>query len=1152
MASNPAVLLRHLRRLASQHATDAASDPALLESFVRGRDERAFAALVARHGPMVLRVCRRVLADPHAAEDAFQATFLVLARRAGAIRRRQRLAGWLHGVAYRVARKARTAEALRQGREAPSADLAPPDPRPDPLAELTARELLGVLDEEVQRLPEVYRLPVLLCCLEGHTQEEAARRLGWTAGSVRGRLERGRARLRDRLARRGLTLPAALAVVGLGQGAASAGLSAALAGATVRAALAFAAAGGVPAGAISARVAALAEGGLKSMTAVKLKIGAALVLLTGVLVGGAGLAAYQARTATTPADRGEVVSRIGAREADQPKPEADKPPRTDWQGDPLPEGVLARMGSGRLRDRGAHLKFSSDGKTLISVGADGFRLWDEATGKLTRRTSIKKTDWRRVWNLSTETIILVSIDPDTGTLTCQVFDPATGQAREPIEFKTPDSSEPRAVSAGGKRIAVFHSDPQPKGVLVLPREGALLVYDAVTGKETFRVPISLPGAGQTANVDFAPDAKTIAVCDGRDTVRIYDATSGKLVWELKREGDEVRNVAFAPDGRSLVSMAYGPRKGGPRKPEAGEMSVWDLATGKERHRLKAEPGPVWTVAFSSDSRFMATGGHAQHHVLLWDLATGKEVRRLFTPPGTFRLAFSPDGKVLATCSSAALSLWDVATGQRLPVSAEPASFAGRIRFSPDGRRLIAFTGASMAWDAATGREVRRFADVPYFGNLFPVLSPDESLIAVTDLDWTIRLHDTATGKQVRALKGHEDHVWWMSIQFSRDGRRLVSSSRDKTIRVWDVTSGRELLKIPIGGSMQWPLAISPDDRWLACFAQTDDTAGNRKILIWDLATGREAQRPVTRLGYNGSLAFSPDSRLVAATTGHSSEGEDTLRLQVWEVATGKEFAGFVNAKGKGLGPAVFSPDGRMLATGGWDGTILLWELATRRQRWQFKGHEDSLPRLDGVAFSPDGRALAAASGDAPVYLWDVLGRLEQRLPHTPAELEQAWADLRSDDATAAFRIMRRLINAPEQAVPFLRKQVPPAAPVEAKRLARLIADLDSERFEVRQQATTELAELGEQAEPALRQALAGQPTLEARQRLEQLVEKLAGPVTSPDRLRTLRALEVLEHIGTSEARQVLEGLTKGMPEARLTREAKASLERLARRPTAAP
>jgi RNA polymerase sigma factor (sigma-70 family) len=196
-------------RLAAPPAPEADAD--LLDRYARGRDEAAFHALVARHGPMVWRVCRRVLGNDHAAEDAFQATFRVLARRAGGIRRPAALAGWLYGVALRVARKARGACLARRLRQRPAGEAAPPGECSDVLARVTARELLLALDEEVERLRGACKLLVVLCCLEGLSQEEAARQLGWTPGSVKGRLERGRRRLHHRLARRGLSLTGVLA-----------------------------------------------------------------------------------------------------------------------------------------------------------------------------------------------------------------------------------------------------------------------------------------------------------------------------------------------------------------------------------------------------------------------------------------------------------------------------------------------------------------------------------------------------------------------------------------------------------------------------------------------------------------------------------------------------------------------------------------------------------------------------------------------------------------------------------------------------------------------------------------------------------------------------------------------------------------------------
>ena len=175
-------LLQHVRRLAAT----ASSDEQLLADFLARRSDEAFSALLGRHGPMVLNVCRRILHDDHAAEDVFQATFLVLADRAAAIRRRASLAGFLHGVAYRLAVRARRrrmqslpADRVRQGRCAPGGELA-------------WKEMLGILDHELGRLSDRFRAPLVLCYLEGRTQDEAARQLGWSLNTLRRRLAQGR------------------------------------------------------------------------------------------------------------------------------------------------------------------------------------------------------------------------------------------------------------------------------------------------------------------------------------------------------------------------------------------------------------------------------------------------------------------------------------------------------------------------------------------------------------------------------------------------------------------------------------------------------------------------------------------------------------------------------------------------------------------------------------------------------------------------------------------------------------------------------------------------------------------------------------------------------------------------------------------------
>jgi RNA polymerase sigma factor (sigma-70 family) len=276
------------------HTTDSApaveaADRQLLQRFVTAQDQAAFAALVRRHGPMVLGVCRRLLSDAHEAEDAFQATFLVLVHKARSVRRPERLGPWLHGVACRVAAQARDA-ARRRARQREAANM----PDSDPTVETVWRELRGVLDEELGRLAEKYRAPLVLHYLEGKSTEEVARQLGCARGTVLSRLARGRDRLRDRLVRRGVTLTVWGLALALAEKAAPAAVPAALAEGTVQ----EAAAGVVP-----AAVAALTRGVLRAMLLSKLRV-AGVVLLAVAAVAGIGVGARLA-LADNPAAAGK-------------------------------------------------------------------------------------------------------------------------------------------------------------------------------------------------------------------------------------------------------------------------------------------------------------------------------------------------------------------------------------------------------------------------------------------------------------------------------------------------------------------------------------------------------------------------------------------------------------------------------------------------------------------------------------------------------------------------------------------------------------------------------------------------------------------------------------------------------------------------------
>jgi RNA polymerase sigma factor (sigma-70 family) len=322
MANEAAHLLaKHLGTLSAAARTDSVPDGEFLQRFAAQRDEDAFATLVRRHGPMVLRVCQRVLHDAHAAEDAFQAAFLVLSRKAASLRHADSVGCWLHQVAYRLALKARTQLSWQRIHDFSAAVEKPAD---DPLAQLTVREAQTILDEELARLPEKYSAPLVLCYLEGKTRDEAARQLGWPVKLVKSRLEQGRERLRYRLSRRNLTLPATLIGTLLTEEAPAA-LPAALIRAAVQAARAW------PANGVSASVALLAESALRGPGALKATVVMGLLLLASVVAARVG---------------GFAAPPPAVKPAEPAKPEKPQAARTlrvvvlDPQGKPLPDAKV--------------------------------------------------------------------------------------------------------------------------------------------------------------------------------------------------------------------------------------------------------------------------------------------------------------------------------------------------------------------------------------------------------------------------------------------------------------------------------------------------------------------------------------------------------------------------------------------------------------------------------------------------------------------------------------------------------------------------------------------------------------------------------------------------------------------------------------------
>jgi RNA polymerase sigma factor (sigma-70 family) len=1111
MTTRSESLLHYLRHLTANPENDA-SDAVLLERFASHGDESAFTALLARHGPMVLGVCRRILRDGHAAEDAFQATFLVLARKAGVLHRPQALAAWLYGTAHHLASTARRAETRRHQREARHPEHATSSSPGDPLDDLSARELLLALDEELARLPESYRLPLILCHLEGHSYEEAARLLGWTAGSVKGRLERGRKQLQARLIRRGLALGASLLAM---ECMATTTVSAALRQATMQRALTFAA--GSTEG-IATNVLTLVEAGVASVTMTKAKLGLILLLALGLACGSGVLALPLSSEKQAEEQLAEVTN--PEQETETPKPASDKRALTDLYGDPLPSGAVARMGTMRWRHMGSVISvvYSPDGKTIATseINEGPLVLWDAATGKELHR-------------LEEEPGVRggVAFSPDGKQLAWAkegswvgLWDVATGKQLRRLKG--------RARMAGG--CVAFSSDGK---TLANSLGNFVTLFDVRTGAERRRLE-GHPDA-MIASIAFSADGKVLAAGGWDKTIVLWDTTTAKILHRLDAHEKQVPCVAFSDDGKTLASASHD-----------RTARLWDVASGQEQRRFvhehKHNDDAIQTVHFVPGHPWLVTGG--LRSIRVWDLATSKEVRRL---PGHFCLcgcpvSLSSDGTKLATHGQeqGQIVVWELATGKRLSPTRGHQRAIGSVAFSPDGKTLAtgSWDETLRLWDAANGKEQRSFRLT--FGVQVTFIPDGKTLAAGSD-NGVVHTWDAATGKELRRFSTHKGGLG--HLVFAADGKTCIStgvnrldiasdrntstSTSDKLIRRWRVDTGTEIGRFEGLEQAATRLALAPDGRTMVSVSP-DKTAR-----LWDVSSGKEMRQFRGQEGWLGCVTYSPDGKTVAAA------GEDRI-IRVWDITTSEEVRRFVGHTNF-IEAVHFAPDGRTLASASHDRTVRLWEVATGQERHRFLGHRNSVFAL---AFSHDGQRLASAGYDAVGLVWDVTGRItaaqegETRLSET--ELNQLWMNLGKENAAEAYRAMRTLLRDPRATMRLFQEKLRPVPAIDRAKSAQWIADLDSTEFAVREKAVRELEQQGEGAEGALRKVLEGSPSLEVRQRVKSLLEKLTGA----NRLRSLRAVEVLEHLDTVQSRRLLETLAVGAAEARLTEDAKASLRRL--------
>jgi hypothetical protein len=469
---------------------------------------------------------------------------------------------------------------------------------------------------------------------------------------------------------------------------------------------------------------------------------------------------------------------------------------------------------------------------------------------------------------------------------------------------------------------------------------------------------------------------------------------------------------------------------------------------------------------------------------------------------------------------------------RQPFAARTRTGYHTLTFSPDGKRLasIGVGNRVLVWDAATGKEA--LALDGHKADAFDLAySPDGKWLASAGREGA-KVWDATTGKLLFTTTGQVV----ARVAFSPDAKRLATAGQPG-VKIWEAATGKLLATLPGRRTWESSVAFSPDGKRLA--------SGNtlKLVTLWDPATGRELLSLNGHTGAIHTVAYHRDGKQIA-----SASVDKTIRI--WDPDTRRELRCLTGHAGP-VHTVAFSPNGKLLLSASSDRTARLWEVATGREVLSLQGL--TTPVYCAV-FSGDGRRLAATTNDGQVLVWLLADPGSQAAVFTPRDLEAQWTDLASSDSSRAFQAIFALSAVPKHSLPFLKKRLRPAqaVPDQTVRLARLIVDLDDNRYTVRRKAARALEQVGKLAEPTLKRVLERMPSAEVRQQVGRLLDRLAAAEPGPEQLLAQRATAVLERIDTAEARAFLEVLARGADGAWLTQESRAALERLGRQTVARP